>query len=205
MFGKLTKIVVVAGLIVSALTSNALAIGPGALARTTGKVVRNAFLVEGNRVIPPFAHMVFCNARPEECTEPKRTRWGRAPIYLTALRKKELQDTNTSVNRAIRPMNDDPSFMGGDNWSLAPLAGDCEDYALTKRHALIAQGWPARTLRLAITYTSFGEGHLVLVVKTSGGDMVLDNRIDTLRKWNKSGLKWRMIQASFNPREWLTL
>ena len=205
MFGQPARIFAVAALITSIVAPYALAADLGGLTRPRGKTIKNAFLVEGARVAAPFAHIVFCKENPGDCAAPKRTRWGRAPVTLTSQRMKQLRSVNASINHAIAPRNDDPALMGGDNWALAPVAGDCEDYAVTKRHALIAQGWPARTLRLAITYTSLGEGHLVLVVKTNTGDMVLDNRMDAIRKWNKSGLKWRMIQASFDPRKWLTL
>jgi len=202
MFGKIARIVALASLVVSILAPTASAVGPGSLART--HAMRNAFLVEGKRVGAPFAHIIFCKERPEECAPAKRTRWGRAPVHLTGHRMKELNTINSGINQAISPKSD-KTAMGGDEWALAPRAGDCEDYALTKRHVLITKGWPARNLRLAITYTSFGEGHLVLVVKTNAGDLVLDNRVDAIRKWNKSGLKWRMIQASLDPRQWLTL
>jgi predicted transglutaminase-like cysteine proteinase len=205
MVGQLAKIFAVTALIASIVAPHALATDLGGLTRSRGKAIKSAFLVEGTRVAAPFAHIVFCKENPDDCAAPKRTRWGRAPITLTSQRMNQLRLVNSSINHAIAPRNDDAAMMGGDNWALAPVAGDCEDYAVTKRHALIAAGWPARTLRLAITYTSFGEGHLVLVVKTSTGDMVMDNRIDAIRKWNKSGLRWRMIQASFNPRKWLTL
>ena len=205
MFGKVAKVFAVTALVASILASHALATDLGGLTRSRGKAIKSAFLVEGARVAAPFAHIVFCKENPGDCAAPKRTRWGRAPVTLTSQRMKQLQSVNASINHTIAPRNDDPALMGGDNWALSPVAGDCEDYAITKRHALIARGWPARTLRLAITYTSLGEGHLVLVVTTNTGDMVLDNRVDAIRKWNKSGLKWRMIQASFNPRKWLTL
>jgi predicted transglutaminase-like cysteine proteinase len=45
-----------------------------------------------------------------------------------------------------------------------PSSGDCNDYAVTRRHDLIARGWPARSLLLAEVITSWGEHHLVVVV-----------------------------------------
>ena len=95
-------------------------------------------------------------------------------------------------------MND----RGADQWQVAPAAGDCEDYALTKRHMLIRSGWPASSLRLAVARTPWGEGHMVLVVRTSKGDLVLDNLTGSVRQWSKTGLRWEMIQSSRNPRNW---
>jgi predicted transglutaminase-like cysteine proteinase len=105
---------------------------------------------------------------------------------------------NREINHDIIPVND----SGNDTWSLAPREGDCEDYAITKRHALIARGWPASVLRLAVARTAWGEGHLVLVVRTDKGDLVLDNLTGAVRSWRKTGLHWEMIQASNDPRIW---
>ena len=55
-------------------------------------------------------------------------------------------------------------------------AGDCEDYALAKRSALLAAGVDHSSLRLATCTVETGEGHAVLVVTTDQGQFVLDNR-----------------------------
>lgn len=86
-----------------------------------------------------------------------------------------------------------------------PVSGDCEDYAITKRHKLIAQGWPIRSLRLAVARTAWGEGHAVLVVKTSDGDLVLDNLTSAIKPFQKSGLRFLKIQSEDNPRMWFAL
>lgn len=162
-----------------------------------------AFISEKTQTVGPFAHVLFCKANPEDCRATKRTRWGRAPVFLTERRQQQLRDVNIAVNTAIEPRNDAIANGFGDSWKLAPQAGDCEDYAITKRHRLISMGWPARAVRLAVTYTASGEGHMVLVVRSSKGDLVLDNRIDAIRMWNKTGLKWKMMQASLDPRKWV--
>jgi predicted transglutaminase-like cysteine proteinase len=56
-----------------------------------------------------------------------------------------------------------------------PDRGNCHDYAVSKRHELIRAGWPSASLRLAIAYTRGGVGHLVVIVRTTDGDRVLDN------------------------------
>lgn len=162
-----------------------------------------AFISEKAQTVGPFAHVIFCAKNPSECRVAKRTRWGRAPVFLTKLKQKELRAVNKAVNQTITPRNDVQVNGFGDTWTLAPKAGDCDDYAITKRHMLISMGWPARAVRLAVTYTSSGEGHMVLVVRTSKGDLVLDNRVNAIRQWNKTGLKWMMMQASLDPRKWV--
>jgi hypothetical protein len=60
----------------------------------------------------------------------------------------------------VRPgwrVNGSHRFAGqrsGDNVSnekrlIAPKAGDCNDYAVTKRHQFLTRGWTARALLLA--------------------------------------------------------
>ena len=63
----------------------------------------------------------------------------------------------------------------GEEWLISPKAGDCNDYAVTKRHELLARGWPSRALLLAEVIVPSGEHHLVVVVRTNEGDFVLDN------------------------------
>ena len=174
----------------------------GSATRNLGNDVNRAFIAVSHRTVGPFAGVMFCQANPDECAA-KRSRHTQLEVNLTEERFAKLQRVNLTVNRAIRPQNDNTA--AGDVWSLAPQAGDCEDYALTKRHELIAQGWPANTLRLAVAYTAFGEGHMVLVVKTNSGDLVLDNRFDAIRRWDKTGLKWVMIQSASNPKKWMAV
>ena len=56
--------------------------------------------------------------------------------------------------------------------------GDCEDYALAKRSALLQAGWPKDKLGLCVCYTQSGEGHCVLWVDTDKGSFILDNNYD---------------------------
>ncbi len=182
--------------------TSAFAFGLAGSARNLGQKTQREYIVASARTKAPFAHVIFCHENPEECSV-TRSRRSRLVMALTEDRARELQQVNAAINRAIRPRND--LQKDGDVWTLAPRAGDCEDYAITKRHELISRGWSPRALRLAVTYTAFGEGHMVLVVKTSKGDVVLDNRNNAIRAWNKTGLKWVMIQSAANPRKWMTI
>ena len=195
-----------AGFVLSAITAIPLpasAFSLGSMTRNMGREVNREFISVSHRTLGPYAGAVFCQANPGECVA-KRTRWARLEVSLNEKRFAQLQSVNQTINHAIRPQND-AAGPGGDVWSLAPKAGDCEDYAITKRHELAALGWPSNALRLAVAYTAFGEGHMVLVVKTTAGDLVLDNRINAIRRWDKTGLKWVMIQSASNPRKWMSV
>lgn len=181
----------------SMATNSAYAFGLGSAARTATPDPKTLFISERSRSLEPFAHVLFCTRQPSEC----RASGGSDTVTLTASKRKELKRINARINRQIVPQNDFGA-VGGDEWSLAPAAGDCEDYAITKRHELIRLGWPAKALRLAEARTRWGEGHLVLVVRTSEGDLVLDSLTSRIRNWRETGLQWIMIQAAGNPRIW---
>ena len=84
----------------------------------------------------------------------------------TPARMQELVEVNHKVNRSIRPERNTQGFAG-EKWIVAPAAGDCNDYAVTRQHELLARGWPSRTLMLAEVVTHWGEHHLILVVLTA--------------------------------------
>jgi len=153
-----------------------------------------AYMTEQGRTIEPFSHVVFCQTYPGECDAANRHQ----SVEWTPMRAAELQSVNRLVNDRITPKNDSRD----DVWTLSPRSGDCEDYAVTKRHLLIRNGWPPSALRLAIGYTQRGEGHLVLAVRTGDGDVILDNETNTIRNWRDARLDWREIQSSGNPRVW---
>lgn len=171
--------------------------GLGGSTRTATTNTGILFIKARKRTIEPFAHVLFCTKRPSEC----RSAGGEDQVVLTQSASRELARVNAKINRQIRPKSDAGS-LGGDEWSLMPNAGDCEDYAISKRHELIRKGWPARALRLAIAHTSWGEGHMVLIVRTNQGDLVLDSLNGRIRNWRDTGFKWEMIQAAGNPRIW---
>ena len=189
----LSKLFVASLTIQIVAASSAFSMPLSGLARPLGP----KFINEAQRAVAPFAHVVFCQKSPEECATPG----GERIVQLTAAKRRELVELSQRVNREITPQNDGDD----DEWSLAPDAGDCEDYAITKRHELINRGWPAAALRLAKGRTSWGEGHLVLVVRTDSGDLVLNNLSGSVVDWRSSGLRWEMIQSSENPRQWYNI
>src|SRR5205814_7262803 len=104
---------------------------------------------------------------------------------LTPQRRRDLVEVNAKVNRSIKP---EANLLGlaGEKWIVSPKSGDCNDYAVTKQHELLARGWPSRTLLLAEVVTNWGEHHLVLVVRTAEGDLVLDNLSANVRPSSKT-------------------
>jgi predicted transglutaminase-like cysteine proteinase len=148
----------------------------------------------------PMAHTVFCLKYPKEC-EVRRIAFRGTKFDLTSERLADLMEVNTKVNRGIRP---ERNMLGlaGEKWLISPASGDCNDYAVTKRHELLERGWPSRALLLAEVVTRTGEHHLVVVVRSKQGDFVLDNLSSTVRPWTQPAYQWVRIQSPANPKYW---
>lgn len=157
----------------------------------------------GNPTLPPFAHTLFCTKHPAECV-PRRIVFRGGPVALTAERQDELLRVNAAINGSIVPKRNTEGFAGK-GWQLSPKTGDCNDYAVTKRHELLALGWPSRTLLLAEVVTTWGEHHLVLVVRTRQGDIVADNLSQDLKPWTRTPYRWIRIQSPETPGFWSSL
>jgi len=151
-------------------------------------------------VLAPMAHTFFCIKYPGECKVHKVVFRGGA-IALTAKRWDELERVNAAVNRAIIS-HPNRAGLAAEKWLIAPKAGECHDYAVTKRHELLALGWPERDLLLSEVVTSWGEHHLVLVVRTKDGDFIADSLTSEILDWSRAPYQWVRIQTPENPTFW---
>ena len=111
---------------------------------------------------------------------------------------------NARVNRSIKPERN-MAGVAGERWLVAPASGDCNDYAVTKRHDLLALGWPSRALLLAEVVTTWGEHHLVLVIRTRDGDLVADSLNANIKPWSMTRYDWVRVQSPRNPKFWSTV
>ena len=141
--------------------------------------------------ITPLSMQYFCAQNRSECAS-----GGRSQVAMTPNLMAVLKQVNVHVNRTIRPERDT-----ADIWELNPTSGDCEDYVLSKRSALIRQGVSSGALRIAYTHTRRGEPHAVLVVRTSQGDYVLDNLTNSIKTVRASGYNIRTMSTA-NPTNW---
>ena len=140
----------------------------------------------------PLGYQLMCLKTPAECKG-----GGSSTVKASADVMATLKWVNSRVNNAITPRND----SGADVWNASASSGDCEDYVLAKRRALIKAGLPASSLRIAYVKTRGGVGHAILVVKTSRGDFVLDNLNRSVRPLSQSG--YRIVSMSgANPKSW---
>lgn len=131
------------------------------------------------------AWTAFCQRLPEECridtSEP-------AVIAHTPENVELIRAVNDYVNRSITPITDLAHWNEADRWDFAETgAGDCEDIQLRKRRYLVEAGLPRRALLMTVVIDGFGEGHAVLTVRTDKEDLVLDNQLVSVLRWDKTG------------------
>lgn len=156
----------------------------------------------GSPTLPPLAYTVFCLRNEAECRSRRSFRGG--PIRLTEERWADLKEINRAVNLAIAPLRNELG-LAGEEWIINPDRGDCNDYAVSKRHELLRRGWPARTLLLSEVIVSSGEHHLVLLVRTRSGDLVLDNLAPQIKPWSRVPYSWVRVQMPSHSRLWAAI
>lgn len=186
---------------------------------------RHPELVVGERVRPAPGWTKFCEDYAPTCVSPPiRSQ----TVILTAEKRRELQAVNRAVNAQIKPKTDaehwgatneryvyrdESGALNVDKWDYAEDGyGDCEDYVLAKRKSLLLMGW-SRSALLITVVRKYEEGsgkkvlagHAVLTVKTSEGDLILDNMTNELKRWWETGYEFMKRQSEEDPNTWLTL
>ncbi len=109
-------------------------------------------------------------------------------VDLTPQTWKTIVSVNQRVNSGIKAVTDADHFGVVDTWGFPDDGqGDCEDFQLLKRRLLVESGLPRRAMRMTVVIDELGEGHAVLMVRTSRGDFVLDNKISSVLPWHRTG------------------
>lgn len=133
----------------------------------------------------------------------------RAPLVtMSEADWKRVRDINRDVNRSIRSGSDARVYGVGDFWTIpggSNNRGDCEDYVLAKRRALVRAGYPMGALSIAVVETRWGEVHAVLLLATEEGDFVLDNLNGRIQRWDQVGYRWRERQAPGRTFDWVRI
>ncbi|MGE0629849.1 MAG: transglutaminase-like cysteine peptidase [Hyphomicrobiaceae bacterium] len=153
---------------------------------------------------PPFGFVSFCERQPDECV-PSGLPDPDGRLEATPQRLSELDDINRRINHSIKPATDEELYGVREYWTMPVDAGDCEDYVLMKRAVLMRRGWPASALLITVVRDLQGDGHAVLTARTSQGDFVLDNKVDQVKLWSRTGYDYVMRQSFVDPRLWMAL
>lgn len=193
---------VAAATMVSQMMNTARSADHGSSGLPTIAVSASRHLKLDRPTLAPMAYTMFCLRYQDECRVRLLFRGG--PVHLTEARWADLKEANQTVNSAIIPEASEPG-PPVEAWLIDPERGDCNDYAVSKRHKLLQRGWPPRALLLAEVVTTSGQHHLVLVVRTKSGDLVLDNLTPQIRSWSHAPYRWIRVQSPGDPRYWRTI
>ena len=147
----------------------------------------------------PPGFVAFCERSPSQCSSAGSS----GPLSLNAETWDTLEGVNTATNRAIAPRADLNHYGVDEYWTIpADGYGDCDDYVLAKRSALIAKGIPETALRIAIVFTPRFVRHTVLIVSTDKGTFVLDNLRNEIVSWDKAEYGWIKRQDPASSSGW---
>lgn len=86
-----------------------------------------------------------------------------APAAASYVTLREAEAISQSINDRMAFVAEAP---GMDDWQTGQAAGDCEDFALTKRAALIEAGMAPERIRILVLRNDKG-GHAVLTVRVN--------------------------------------
>lgn len=153
-----------------------------------------------NVTAPPPGANGLCATYAWACAQ------GGKSLLMTENSMQVLRSVNARANRTIRPVTDQQQYRIAERWALpTERGGDCEDYALYKKHALIKAGFPPEQLLIAAVLDRKRQSHAVLVVRTGTQDIVLDNLHNRILPWNKTGYTFLRIQDPREPSRWVSV
>jgi predicted transglutaminase-like cysteine proteinase len=162
---------------------------------------KTRFSTEYGKTLPPIGFVQFCGENPKAC----KTKTSAAKLAMSPARWNLLAQVNAYVNGRIAPVSDQDLYGVSERWIVPVSAGDCEDYVLLKKQTLEKLGVAASDLLITVVLDEKMEGHAVLTVVTSEGDIILDNRRDDLLRWNETNYTFLKRQSRANPLQWVSL
>jgi predicted transglutaminase-like cysteine proteinase len=152
----------------------------------------------GETVSQPLGAELFCLENATECSA---QRSAAQQVKMTPELWAELLSVQYSINRKFR-LTREVRFA----WDYSvDGTGNCVQFALEKRRALIMRGWPAGALQLATAVTPADIGHLVLVIDTDEGDWVLDNLRPDVVRWQQLPYRWIARQQGASMEDWVAV
>jgi predicted transglutaminase-like cysteine proteinase len=182
-----------------AVRSGTIIAGAAVVAATSGAAKAESAMPIGGSALAPPAFYEFCSRDRQRCNSTS----GGKIVKLTARLKAELRKVNSAVNGRIREQSDQETNGADDYWELPGRVGDCEDFAIAKKHELMQRGWPASALLITVArMPSDDDGHTVLTVRTTAGDLILDSRRDAVSNWRRTPYRYFARQSQRATGQW---
>ncbi len=154
----------------------------------------------GGPTTVPYGWDDFCRRYGEECSggplQPLN-------IELTPENLRKIERVQRWVNSLVKPVPDMKHWGIIDKWNYPTDGkGDCEDFALLKRKLLMEEGFPRQSLLMTVVKDEHNEGHAVLTVKTTAGELILDNMNDGVLSWDQTGYRYVKRQSQTDQNIW---
>lgn len=157
-----------------------------------------AFLPQRMHIKAPDGAEGLCHKYSWACSQVRKSG------QLTKGDLKKVTLINKQVNRKTRAVDDKTQYRQTEYWALpSARGGDCEDFALLKKHELIQAGIAPNRLLIATVLDRRRGGHAVLVVRTDTGDVVLDNLTNRILPWTKTSYTFLRMQDPKAPNRWI--
>jgi predicted transglutaminase-like cysteine proteinase len=152
----------------------------------------------GGTVSQPLGAELFCYQHANECTE---QRSATQEVKMTPELWSQLLSVQHEINGKFKPTRE-VRFA----WDYSSNGtGNCVQFALEKRRALIRRGLPPGALQLATAVIPANIGHLVLVIDTDEGDWVLDNLRSDVVRWEQLPYRWIARQQGASMEDWVAV
>lgn len=154
---------------------------------------------QGQGAAPPGAQRL-CSTYNWACAR------GSAKGTVSQGQMQVVRAVNSQINRSTRAIEDRQQYGEAERWAMpTSRGGDCEDYALAKKRALIGKGIDPQRLLIATVLDRSRRPHAVLVVRTDKGDMVLDNVTNSIRNWRDTRYVFLRMQDPNRPSRWVNV
>ncbi|CAD0185603.1 hypothetical protein RUESEDTHA_02496 [Ruegeria sp. THAF57] len=115
-----------------------------------------------------------------------------------------INRVNRQVNATTREVTDQSQYRTVERWALpTSRGGDCEDFALLKKRDLIRAGIDPSKLLIATVLDTQRQAHAVLVYRSAGGDLVLDNLTNSIKPWSATRYLFLRMQDPRKPSNWV--
>ncbi|MHA6267832.1 transglutaminase-like cysteine peptidase [uncultured Aliiroseovarius sp.] len=158
------------------------------------------FLASKGRTAAPPGAQNLCRSYNWACAK------SRASKAVTSAQIKLAHAINLQVNRTTRSVEDSQQYGVAERWTIpSKRGGDCEDYALAKKRALVSKGIDPQRLLIATVLDRKRNSHAVLVFRTDKGDMILDNMTNKIRSWKETRYVFLRMQDPNSPSRWVNV
>ncbi|MCG7518244.1 transglutaminase-like cysteine peptidase [Ruegeria sp. Ofav3-42] len=147
---------------------------------------------------PPSGAQQLCRQYAWACSS-------KASVQMTSQQEMQIiQRVNRHVNATTQAITDQSQYRTRERWALpTSRGGDCEDFALLKKRDLIRAGVDPSKLLIATVLDTRRNAHAVLVYRSAGGDLVLDNLTNRIKPWSATRYLFLRMQDPKKPSNWV--